>query len=501
MSFYVTTPIYYVNAEPHLGHAYSTIAADIAARHMRQRGERVFFLTGTDEHGEPVVQAAEREGVGPQELADRNAPRFREMGELVEASNDFFIRTTDPEHIAKVQEVIERVRENGYVYEGAYEGWYCPRCADFKTESELGPDNTCPIHEIPLEREREENWFFKLSAFQEPLERLYADRPDFVQPAFRRNEALAFLEQGLQDVSLSRPKLSWGVPLPWDPSQVMYVWFDALLNYYTALSYAREGEDLTDAFWPATHILAKDILKFHSIYWPAFLMAAGLEPPRRMFIHGYLLMGERKMSKSLGNVLDPVQVIERFGADALRFYCFREVSFGQDGAVSTEGFEQRYEAELANDWGNLASRTLAMIERYRESVVPAGEPDPALAQGPDGMEGLTERVSELLDEMELTAALEEIWSRVRRLNRYVEENRPWDLAKDDGSEGRLDSVLYNLAEGIRVIALLLYPYLPASSARLLDALSEERRELRSFGERGGGMTVERIPPLFPRIDG
>jgi methionyl-tRNA synthetase len=499
MSFYVTTPIYYVNAEPHLGHAYSTIAADILARHMRQRGERVFFLTGTDEHGEPVVQAAERAGVSPQELADRNAPRFREMGERVGASNDFFIRTTDPEHMARVQEVVQRVHDNGYVYEGAYEGWYCPRCADFKTESELGPGNTCAIHEIPLEREREENWFFRLSAFQEPLERLFAERPDFVQPDFRRNEALAFIEGGLQDVSLSRPKLTWGVPLPWDPEQVMYVWFDALLNYYTALSYAREGEDLTDVFWPATHILAKDILKFHSVYWPAFLMAAGLEPPRRMFIHGYLLMGERKMSKSLGNVLDPIEAIDRYGADALRFYCFREVSFGQDGAVSAEGFEQRYETELANDWGNLASRTLAMIERYRDGVVPLGDPDEALTVGADGLEGIDGVVRELLDDFQLSGALEAIWARVRRLNRYVEENRPWDLAKEPNESQRLDTVLYNLAEGVRVLALLLLAYLPDTSGRLLDAMAEGNRELASFGSRDGGQLIERPAPLFPKL--
>jgi methionyl-tRNA synthetase len=501
LAYYVTTPIYYVNAEPHLGHAYSTIAADILARHMRQRGEDVFFLTGTDEHGEPVAQAAEREGVSPQELADRNAPHFREMVERIEASNDFFIRTTDPEHVAKVQEVVQRVHDNGHVYEGVYEGWYCPRCADFKTESELGPGNTCPIHEIPLEREREENWFFRLSAFQEPLERLYAERPDFVGPDFRRNEALSFIKQGLEDVSLSRPKLSWGVPLPWEPGQVMYVWFDALLNYVTALSYAREGEDLTDRFWPAFHIIGKDILKFHAVYWPAFLMAAGMEPPERMFIHGYLLMGEKKMSKSLGNVLDPVEAIDRFGADALRFYCFREVSFGQDGSVSAAGFEARYETELANDWGNLASRTLAMVERYREGVVPDAEPDPELLAGKDGLEGLDGTVRELLDGAGLSQALEEIWGRVRRLNRYVEESRPWDLAKDASQAGRLDQVLYSLAEGVRVLALMLLPYMPATSGRLLDALAEGHRDLAPFGSRGGGATIERIAPLFPKLEG
>jgi methionyl-tRNA synthetase len=500
VSYYVTTPIYYVNAEPHLGHAYTTIAADILARHMRQRGEDVFFLTGTDEHGEPVAQAAERQGLSPQELVDQNAPRFKELVGQLEASNDFFIRTTDPEHMTRVQEVVQRVHDNGHVYEGMYEGWYCPRCADFKTEQEIGPNNTCLIHEIPLQREQQMNWFFRLSEFQEPLERLYAERPDFVQPDFRRNEALAFIEQGLTDVSLSRPKLSWGVPLPWDSEQVIYVWFDALLNYYTALSYARDGADLTDRYWPANHVIAKDILKFHTVYWPAFLLAAGLEVPRTVYVHGYLLMGEKKMSKSLGNVLDPVEVIERFGADALRFYCFREVSFGQDGSVSAAGFEARYETELANDWGNLASRTLAMIDRYREGVVPEGERDPVLVAGEDGFERLDGIVREQLDRFQITAALEAIWARVRRLNRYVEETKPWELAKSDGDSERLDTVLYNLAEGVRVLALLLHAYMPDSSGRLLEALAEGNRELDAFGARSGGARIERIPPLFPKLE-
>jgi methionyl-tRNA synthetase len=496
VAFYVTTPIYYVNGEPHLGHAYSTMAADILARHMRQRGEDVFFLTGTDEFGEPVAQQAEREGVTPRELGDRLAPRFKEMAARINASNDFFIRTTDEGHMKRVQEVVRRVHENGHVYEGTYEGWYCPRCADFKTESELGPGNTCPIHKIPLDREKEENWFFRLSAFQEPLERLYEERPDFVTPDFRRNEALAFIKQGLQDVSLSRPRLKWGVPVPWDPEQVIYVWFDALLNYYTALGYARDGEDLTGRFWPAFHILAKDILKFHAVYWPAFLMAAGIEPPRRMFIHGYLLMGEHKMSKSLGNVLDPFEVIERFGADALRFYCFREVSFGQDGSVSPAGFESRYESELANDYGNLASRTLAMIDRYREGAVPEGRPDAELA---GDFEGAAAGVSELLDDAGLTQALERIWTLVRRLNRYVEEARPWDLAKEESGDDRLDQVLYNLAEGLRVTTLLLLPYMPETCERLLAALGEEGRGLRELGSLGGGQRIEKLSPLFPKL--
>jgi methionyl-tRNA synthetase len=288
--------------------------------------------------------------------------------------------------------------------------------------------------------------------------------------------------------------------LPWDPTQRMYVWFDALLNYYTALSFARDGADLTERYWPANrHVLGKDILKFHAVIWPAMLIAAGLEPPRGMVIHGFLLMGEKKMSKSLGNVLDPNEVIDRFGADALRFYCFREVSFGQDGSVSAAGFEARYESELANDWGNLASRTLAMIERYREGVVPDAELDPELASGEDAVAGIDGVVRELLERAEITQALSAIWARVRRLNRYVEESRPWDLAKDDSETARLDQVLYNLAEGLRVLALVLHPYMPDSSGRLLDAIAEGNRELDAFGARGGGQRIERIPPLFPKL--
>ncbi len=498
MTYYLTTPIYYVNAEPHLGHAYSTMAADILARHRRQRGEDVFFLTGTDEHGEPVATAAEREGITPQELADRNTEKFRELMPIIDASNDFFIRTSDPRHAAKVAEVIQRVYDNGWVKKGVYEGWYCPRCADFKTERELGPGQTCPIHEIVLEREREENWFFELSAFQGRLEALYEGQPDFVVPDFRRNEAVSFIKQGLEDVSLSRPKLKWGMRLPWDSEQRMYVWFDALLNYYTALSFAREGEDLTERYWPPDlHVMAKDILKFHAVIWPALLMAAELDLPRRMVIHGFLLMGEKKMSKSLGNVLDPFAVIERFGADALRFYLFREVSFGQDGSISTAGFEARYETELANDYGNLASRVLAMVERYRAGVVPVGALDALLAED---FEGVVPRFCELLDRAELTQALEEAWKLVRRLNRYVEETRPWELAKDEADPERLDEVLYNLVEGLRVTTLLLVPYLPRTSETLLAALAEDSRELAELGSRPGGQSAQRVAQLFPKIE-
>src|SRR5215210_3899815 len=500
MAFYVTTPIYYVNAAPHLGHAYSTIGADILARHHRQRGEEVFFLTGTDEHGEPVALAAEREGVTPKELADRNAQRFEALMPRINASNDFFIRTSDPRHTARVQEVMQRVHDNGHVYKGTYEGWYCPRCADFKTEQEIGPGNTCPIHLIPLDREQEENWFFRLSAFQEPLERLYASQPDFVQPRQRFNEAHAFIQGGLNDVSLSRSKakLTWGVEVPWDPKHVFYVWFDALLNYYTALSFARDGEDLTDRFWPATfHILGKDILKFHAVFWPAMLMAADLPLPERELIHGYLLMRdsegvETKMSKSLGNVLDPFEVMDNFGTDALRYYCFREVSFGQDGGVSTTTFGERYEAELANEYGNLASRTLAMIARYRDGIVPDCDVDAELR--PD-FEPLVEEVELLLARAEITPALDRIWQRVRRLNRYVEEREPWQLAKDEARAAELDLTLRSLAEGLRSVTVLLHPFMPETADKLLAALGQPELALRHarFGGRPGGGRIAKLP--------
>jgi methionyl-tRNA synthetase len=497
MSFYVTTPIYYVNAAPHLGHAYTTIAADVMARHHRQRGEEVFFLTGTDEHGEPVADAAHALGIEPQELADRNAGRFRALAPQLGASNDFFIRTTDPPHEAMVQEVLSRVREAGYVYEGTYEGWYCPRCADFKAENEVDEGNRCPIHHIELTREQEDNYFFALSAFQERLETLYAEHEEFVTPRSRYNESLSFIRSGLRDVPLTRHKLTWGVQVPWDREHVFYVWFDALLNYYTALTYAREGEDLTERLWPPSyHVIAKDILRFHTVYWPALLMAAGIELPKHVFVHGYLLMEGEKMSKSLGNVLDPFEVIERFGADALRFYLLRDVPFGQDGSVSTAAFELRYETELANELGNLANRTISMLLRYRDGRVASASVDPVLA---GDFAGLPEKVAAHMDRAELTLALEEIWQRVRRLNRYVEERAPFRLAKDDGAADELDTVLASLAEGLRAVTVLLWPYLPSSAERLLAALGAPDTSLAAAALGSGRIErVSAIGSLFPK---
>ena len=503
MPFYITTPIYYVNAQPHLGHAYTTIAVDVLARHMRQRGCEVFFLTGTDEHGEPVADAARAQGLEPQELADRNAERFKALMPRLEASNDFFIRTSDEQHKVRVQEVLQRVHDNGHTYMGLYEGWYCPRCADFKVENEILEGNRCPIHEIELTRESEENWFFALSTFQEPLERLYAEQPDFVMPQRHFNEARSFIASGLQDVSLSRARLHWGVTVPWDPGHVFYVWFDALLNYYTALSYACPGRDLTDRFWPATfHVIGKDILKFHTVFWPALLMAAELELPRHVFVHGFLLGADgRKMSKSLGNVLDPFEVMEQYGTDALRFYLMRDVAFGGDGAVGMDAVRARYDAELANEYGNLASRTIAMVRRYRNGQIPDTSTDAELARD---FAALPARVAELMDIAEATQALELIWQRVRRLNRYVEETAPWQLARDEAAADALDRTLASLAEGLRVVTVLLHPYMPASTERCMVALMAARGgprfafESAEFAGRSGGWPVAQLEPLFPK---
>jgi methionyl-tRNA synthetase len=502
MAFYITTSISYVNGEPHLGHAYEAIASDILARHHRQRGEEVFFLTGTDEHGEPVADSARANGVEPRVWADLNAAKFQAMLPALSVEPDFFIRTTDPEHIRRVQAVLQTVHDNGYVYKGAYEGWYCPRCADFKVESEILEHNRCPIHEIALIREHEENYFFALSAFQERLVTFFADHPGFIAPARARHEAEAFLAGGLQDVSLSRAKLNWGVTVPWDPGHVFYVWFDALLNYYTAPGFARPGVDLTEALWPAdVHMIGKDILKFHAIFWPALLMAAGLAPPRRLFVHGHLAAADgRRMSKSFGNGIDPAAAVDRFGSpDPLRFYLMRDVRYGTDGPVSLEALNARYESELANDLGNLASRTLAMIVRYRDGDVPRAPLDPELG---DAFSGLPDAVAAAIDEIDLSGALELIWQRVRRLNRYVEEQRPWELAREGAAAGRLDTVLASLHEGLRAVAVLLEPYIPTSARTLLDALGRPESGYRAaaFGAGVGGppVRVATIAPLFPK---
>ncbi len=500
MGYYLTTPIYYVNARPHLGHAYTTIAADVAARHMRQRGEDVFFLTGTDEHSSAPAKSAAAEGLTPQAYVDRASAAFRELAATVDASNDFFIRTTDPPHMAFVQRFLQRLYDQGDVYEGVYAGLYCPACEAFYREAEL-IDGRCPQHGTVPEWIEEKNYFFRLSAYADRLLAQFDANPGFVAPRSRFNEARAFIEAGLEDVSVSRASTDWGVPLLWAPDQVAYVWFDALLNYASALTYARDGEDLTRRFWPAAwQLLAKDILKFHAVIWPAMLMAGGYEPPRRLLIHGYLTVRDTKMSKSIGNVLDPFAVIERYGVDALRFYLLRDVRFGSDGNVSYDAVHERYHAELANDLGNLVSRTAAMVTRYRSGQVPTGEVDADIgARLQEAARSFARRV----DGFELTEALEGAWVAVRELNRFVEERAPWRLAKDPERAHELDAVLYTLCDGLRVLAVVLASVMPAASRRVLAALGDGGA-LDWSGARPGllaaGSTVSLDGALFPRVD-
>ena len=499
MRIYLTTPIYYVNATPHIGHAYTTIVGDILARHHRQRGHETFFLTGTDEHGTNIPRIAREAGLDVQEFVDRNAAAFREMTQRINASNDFFIRTTDPRHEATVQEFVQRIYDAGDIYEGVYEGLYCPRCEAFYTEADL-VDGKCPVHGIPAEHVEERNWFFRLSAYQERLLELYDANPELVLPGFRYNEARSFIQQGLDDISVTRASESWGVRVPWDPSQTVYVWVDALINYWSALAFARDGRDLRDELWPAVrHLLAKDILKFHCVIWPALLLAAGLDVPKQLFVHGYLLFDERKMSKSEGNVIDPLELIDVYGADPVRFYVVREVQFGQDGSVSIDGVHERYERELGNDLGNLLSRTTAMIARYREGRLPEVTP----AGDGNGLGALGTEVAGLLDAFDVTGALERIWKEVRSLNALVEERKPWELAKDESRAPELDRTLYELADGLRTVAIALSSYLPETAPRILEALQQP--DDLGWDGVGPGRTkaaegIGAAEPLFPRVD-
>jgi methionyl-tRNA synthetase len=498
--FYLTTPIYYINAAPHIGNAYTTIAVDVLVRHHRQRGDETFFLTGTDEHASKVARAAAEQGLEPRAFADEISERWREFTERVNASNDFFIRTTDEGHKAFVQEFVQRVYEAGDIYEDVYAGLYCVACESFYTEAEL-VDGRCPIHGTVPERIEERNWFFRLSAYQERLLELYDANPQLVLPDFRYNEARSFIARGLEDFSLSRAGQPWGVPVPWDPDQVVYVWVDALINYLSALTYARPGEDLRGHFWPEVrHVLGKDILRFHCVYWPALLLAAGYEVPKQLFVHGFLLLDEQKISKTVGNVIDPLDLIDVYGVDPVRFYLLRAVPFGQDGNISIEGLHERYERELGNELGNLLSRTTAMIARYRDGSIPEVEGSRELAEA---TAAVAAGVAARLDEFDLTGALEQIWELVRRLNKHVEETKPWQLAKDDAQSAELDRVLYDLADGLRIVAIALAAYVPETAPQILAALGQPDDLSWTRAEPGKTAPADGIQPaapLFPRVD-
>ncbi|HZS30735.1 MAG TPA: methionine--tRNA ligase [Gaiellaceae bacterium] len=501
MRFYLTTPIYYVNATPSIGNAYTTAIADMLVRHQRQRGAETFFLTGVDEHATKVWRVAQEQGLEAQEYADRIAVPWRELAPHLNADVDFFLRTSDEGHKRFVREFLQRIYDNGDIYEDVYAGLYCVGCEAFKTEEELTPDGLCPDHLVAPEWIEEKNYFFRLSAYQDKLLALYDERPDFVRPDFRLNEARSFIEGGLRDFSISRAGQPWGIPLPWDESQVTYVWADALINYLSALTYARPGEDLRDEYWPAVHhLLAKDILRFHCVFWPAMLLSAGYEPPQQLFVHGYLLLDDKKISKSLGNAVDPLELIDVYGADAVRYWIARAISFGQDGSASLDDVRGRYDNELANDLGNLLSRTTAMVARYRDGKVRRGDAPPPL-----DLDALAAEVARLLDppRFDVTRALDAIWDGVRALNQYVTAEEPWQLAKDEANAARLDGVLYNLVDGLTGVAVALAPFLPETALRILAALNQGDDLSWERVRTGGAAEVDGIAaaePLFPRIE-
>ncbi|MGF9567492.1 methionine--tRNA ligase [Neorhizobium sp. JUb45] len=505
--FYITTAISYPNGKPHIGHAYELIATDAIARFQRLAGSDVFFLTGTDEHGQKMQQTARKEGISPEELAQRNSAEFRAMGKLLNASNDDFIQTTEPRHHEASQAIWNLMADAGDIYKDSYAGWYSVRDEAYYGEDETevradgvryGPQGT------PVEWVEESSYFFKLSEYQDRLLKLYEDQPDFIGPAERRNEIISFVKSGLRDLSISRTTFDWGVKVPNDPEHVMYVWVDALTNYLTATGYLTDKNGPRAKFWPAdAHIIGKDIIRFHTVYWPAFLMSAGLPLPKRVYAHGFVLAkGGEKMSKSLGNVLDPFELIEHFGLDQIRYYLMREISFGQDGYCSEEGIGIRINADLANGIGNLASRSLSMIVKNCDGQIPQPgeltEEDKAMLATADGLLAIC---SEEIGRLAIHKALAAIIGVVSETDRYFAGQQPWALKNTDPE--RMGTVLYVTAEVVRQIAILLQPYMPESATKLLDlvAAPADKRDFAALGESGRlvpGTVLEAPKPVFPR---
>ena len=517
-SFYITTPIYYPSDVPHIGHGYTTVAVDTLARWHRQAGDDTWMLTGTDEHGQKMLRAAAANGVTPQQWVDKLVTEaWFPLLRTLDVANDDFIRTTQDRHEDRVRAFVQALHDRGYIYAGEYEALYCVGCEEFKPESEI-VDGTgafeglkvCAIHSIPLELLQEKNYFFKLSEFQDKLLELYSTVPDFVRPESARNEVVSFVKSGLKDLSISRSAFDWGIRVPWDETHVIYVWVDALLNYATAVGYGSDPEEFARR-WPAFHIVGKDILRFHAVIWPAMLMAAGLEVPRGVFAHGWLLVGGEKMSKSKLTGIAPSEITDVFGSDAYRFYFLSAIAFGQDGSFSWEDLSARYQAELANGFGNLASRTTAMIERYFEGIVPpAGE----YAEGDLAIQRIVADAATAADaaieRFRIDEAISAIWRIVDALNAYITENEPWVLAKDDAQRERLGTVLYTAADGLRALAVLLSPVMPVATEKLWVALgaaeSLGRLQDQPIREAGGwgiltpGVSVNGLAPLFPRVE-
>jgi len=515
-SFYITTPIYYPSDVPHIGHGYTTVAVDALARWHRQAGDDTWMLTGTDEHGQKMLRAAAANGATPQEWVDRLVSEaWFPLLKTLDVANDDFIRTTQQRHEERVQKFVQAIYDRGYIYAGEFEALYCVGCEEFKTESEIvdgtGPFEglkVCAIHSKPLELLQEKNYFFKLSEFQDKLLDLY--KTDFVRPESARNEVVSFVKQGLKDLSISRSTFDWGIKVPWDESHVIYVWVDALLNYVTAVGYGAEPEDFARR-WPAHHVVGKDILRFHAVIWPAMLMAAGVEVPRGVFAHGWLLVGGEKMSKSKLTGIAPTEITDVFGSDAYRFYFLSAIAFGQDGSFSWEDLSARYQAELANGFGNLASRTTAMIDRYFEGIVPpAGEYTAQDLAIQKTVADAAAAADAAIERFRIDEAITAIWTIVDALNLYITENEPWALAKDDAQRGRLGTVLYTAAEGLRALAVLLSPVTPIATEKLWVALGAGdtlghlvEQPIRGAGRWGilpAGASVSALAPLFPRVE-
>lgn len=510
--FYITTPIYYVNARPHIGHAYTTIACDTVARRQRMLGADVFFLTGTDEHGQKIERAAQDAGKTPQQYADEISGEFRRLWQRMGISNDDYIRTTEERHTRRTQELFRRIRDKGYIYKGTYTGQYC--VSDELYVDGAQPGDPCPTCGRITETVHEENYFFKLSAFADKLLELYAN-PDFIRPETRRNEVISFVRSGLRDLSVTRSTFSWGIPVPDDPKQVIYVWFDALANYITAIGFGSKHAAAQEAFkkyWPAdVHMIGKEIVRFHCVYWPAFLLAAGLAVPKAIVAHGWLLFEENKMSKSRGNIVRTETILDVLGADALRYFLLREVVFGQDGSFSFDALVQRYNSDLANGLGNLASRTLTMINRYFKGEVPY--PSHAAAKTPADdviAEAARKAIREFgaqFDQFQFSRALEAAWGLIATVDKYIVENEPWALGEkqDDDSRSRLATVLYTSAEALRIATALAYPVIPEATAKIwaqlgLGDIKAFDLNTLAWGQLPQGTKLGEVYPVFPRAD-